>query len=407
MNSKKAFFVLFLIVFIDLVGFGIIIPLIPLYASSFGASPIIAAIIVAIYSLMQFFFAPIWGSISDRYGRRPVFLMTLTGSVIAYTALGSANFLWVLLIARAVAGAMAGNISTAQAYIADITTPENRAQGMGMLGAAFGLGFIFGPAIGGLLATWGGQSANYQLPSFFSAFLSFVALVLAFTFLSESLSPEVKQLKTAEQKQPRSFFRGIRVLRSQELSLLIGISFLVSFAMSALDTTLGLWAKATFNWGPAQVGYLFGLMGIFTTIMQGGLTGVLTKRFGEKKMLILGLTATTVGFLFIAGANTLPLVILGGIFLGIGPGTSIPASNSLISKFAAASSQGETMGVAQSASAFARIVGPTWAGACFGYFGSSAPFVSGAVAILIAAGLGLRVTKTIRSYSGAVGSTRS
>ncbi|GAB1542503.1 tetracycline resistance MFS efflux pump [Scytonema sp. NUACC21] len=391
MNNNKALFTLFLIVFIDLIGFGIIIPLIPLYASSFGATPFFAAILVAIYSLMQFFFAPLWGSLSDRYGRRPVFLLTLTGSVIAYTILGLAKFLWILFVARALAGAMAGNIATAQAYIADITTPENRAKGMGLLGMSFGLGFILGPAIGGVLATWGTQGSNFQLPSFFAAFLSLLALALAFTFLPESLSSERKEFQTPELKQHRRLFNLLKVLRSQQIALLVGMSFLVAFAISALDTTLGLWAKKQFNWGPGEIGYLFALMGIFTAIMQGGLIGILTRRFDESKMLIFGLSATAMGFLLIASANTLPLVILGGILLGIGPGTSIPSTNSLISKFAAASSQGETMGVTQSASALARIVGPTWAGVCFSTFGSSAPFLSGTVAMLIAVALSLRL----------------
>ncbi|MEM7556246.1 MAG: MFS transporter [Cyanobacteria bacterium P01_A01_bin.84] len=402
MNNNKALFVLFLIVFIDLIGFGIIIPLIPLYASSFGADSVFIAILVAVYPLMQFFFAPIWGNASDRYGRRPILVATLVGSVFAYIALGSAKFLWVVFFARALSGAMAGDISTAQAYIADITTPENRSRGMGMLGAAFGLGFIFGPAIGGLLATWGGEGINYQIPSFFAAFLSFVGLILAFTCLPESLNSQTLELQPSESNKLRDFSTGFRVFRSQEISLLVGIAFLISFAMSALETTLGLWAKTQFNWGPAQIGYLFGLMGIFTTVMQGGLIGIMTKRFGENKMLIFGLSSTGVGFLLVATATTLPLVIFGGILLGIGPGTCIPSNNSLISKFANASSQGETMGVAQSTSAFGRIVGPTWAGICFATFSRSAPFFSSAIAILIAVGLGLRVSKMVRSYKNTV-----
>ena len=225
-----------------------------------------------------------------------------------------------------------------------------------------------------------------------------MGLILAYTCLPESLNNQAKESHPSESSKFRSLFTGLRVFRSQEISLLIGITFLISFAMSALETILGLWAKTQFNWGPAQIGYLFALMGIFTTVMQGGLIGVMTKRFGENKMLIFGLSSTCVGFLLIATAISLPLVIFGGILLGIGPGTCIPSNNSLISKFANASSQGETMGVAQSTSALARIVGPTWAGICFASFNSSAPFFSSAIAILVAVGLGMRVSRMIRSY---------
>ncbi len=163
-NNRRAIFVLFLTVLIDLLGFGIILPILPLYGEQFGAKPNEATLLVAIYSLMQFLFAPLWGRFSDRYGRRPILLLTLFGSVIAYAGLGFANSLWVLFIARSLAGIMSGNIATAQAYIADITTPSNRARGMGVIGAAFGLGFIIGSAIGGLLIGSDSHNANIHLP---------------------------------------------------------------------------------------------------------------------------------------------------------------------------------------------------------------------------------------------------
>ena len=191
-NNGRAIFVLFLTVFIDLLGFGIILPILPLYAEQFGAEPNEATLLVAIYSLMQFLFAPLWGSFSDRYGRRPILLLTLLGSVIAYTGLGFANSLWILFIARSLAGIMAGNISTAQAYIADITTPTNRSRGMGIIGAAFGLGFILGPAIGGLLIGSDLDNANFHLPSLFAGGLSLLALLCALMLLPESLNSETK-----------------------------------------------------------------------------------------------------------------------------------------------------------------------------------------------------------------------
>lgn len=392
-NNNKAMFVLFLTVFIDLLGFGIVLPILPLYGEQFGAKPSEATLLVAIYSLMQFLFAPLWGSFSDRHGRRPVLLLTLSGSVVAYIGLGFANSLWILFVARSLAGIMAGNIATAQAYIADITTPTNRARGMGIMGAAFGLGFILGPAIGGILTGSDPQNPNFHLPSLFAAGLSLSALLCALTFLPESLNVEIQAKIKAHPQYHKQLLNLLAVLQRPQIRLLVVIYFLVTFAVASMDSTLALWCKQQLNWGPQQVSYLFVFMGIVSTIIQGGCIGPLRKRFGEKKLLVFGISALGLGLLLIGESKSLPLLLAGITLLAGGISLSSPTLNSLISQMTAAEQQGQMLGVANSSSALARIGGPTWAGFSFMVFGSSSPFLCGALVMLVALTLSRQVTK--------------
>ncbi|RCJ37603.1 hypothetical protein A6769_11930 [Nostoc punctiforme NIES-2108] len=389
-NNNRAIFVLFLTVLIDLLGFGIILPILPLYAEQFGAKPNEATLLVAIYSLMQFLFAPLWGRFSDRYGRRPILLLTLFGSVIAYAGLGFANSLWILFIARSLAGIMSGNIATAQAYIADITTPSNRARGMGVIGAAFGFGFILGPAIGGLLIGSDPNNANFHLPSLFAAGLSLLAFLCALILLPESLNSETKaKIQVYRHRQ-----RWLNLLQlSPQFCVLVGIYFLVTFAVAAMDSTLALWSKQQLNWGPQQASYLFAFMGIVSTIIQGGLIGFLKKQLGEIKLLILGILGLGLGLLLIGFSQSLILLLVAATLVAWGISVSQPILNSLISQMTPPEEQGQILGIASSCSALARIAGPTWAGVSFMKFGSSAPFLSGTLVMVVALTLSLRVTK--------------
>lgn len=393
-NYSKAIFVLFLTVFIDLLGFGIILPILPLYAQEFGAEPNEATLLLATYSLMQFLFASLWGSLSDRYGRRPILLLTLFGSVIAYIGLGVANSLWILFIARSLAGAMAGNIATAQAYIADITTPANRARGMGVIGAAFGLGFILGPAIGGLLIGNDPQNPNFHTPALFAAALSLLAFIWALISLPESLNPEIKaRIKANGHHKKR--YAWLEPLQRPQISLLVGIYFLVTFAVAAMDSTLALWLKQQLNWGAQQTSYLFAFMGIISTIIQGGLIGVLKKKLGEIKLLFLGISGLGLGLLLIGFSKSLLFLLATVTLIAWGISISQPILNTLISNVTVAEQQGEILGLASSISALARITGPIWAGNSYIMFGNTAPFLSGALVILVAMALSLRVAKSI------------
>ncbi|BBK44524.1 tetracycline resistance MFS efflux pump [Allostella vacuolata] len=369
--------VLFLIVFVDLVGFGIVIPLLPFYAEHFGAGPEVVTMVMASYSLAQLFTAPLWGRLSDRIGRRPVLLASLAGSVLAYLALAVAPSLLVLFLARIAAGAMAGNIAAAQAYIADVTPPERRAQGMGMIGAAFGLGFILGPAIGGVLAGHDPANVDFVLPALTAAGLSALALVGTVLVLRESLDrsrpprPRVARLAAARQ-----------VLGRPGIAPYILIGFATVSVFAGMETTFALWSSRTFGWGPAQNGYLFAFVGILGAVLQGLAIGRLTRRFGELRLLAAGLFLLSVGLFGLGMADSVAMLFATSALLGIGFGLANPSLASLVSRSADPADQGMVLGVFQSASSLSRVVGPLLAGVAFAHLGKSAPFLVGAAVLL-------------------------
>src|SRR5579872_3569879 len=255
--------VLFLIVFIDLVGFGLVIPLLPFYAARFGASPEAVTILLTVYSLVSMVTAPLWGRLSDRIGRRPVLLVSMLVFALAYLWLGFASRLWMLYAARALAGACAGNIAAAQAYIADVTTPENRARGMGMIGAAFGLGFIIGPALGGAVAGHDIAGADMRTPALIACGLSLTAFLGVLVFLKESLPAGLM-------RRPRK--NRITALRDalgrKALARLLLVFFLAILAFGGMEAVFALWAMAQFGWGPAQIGYLFTYIGVLSAVID-------------------------------------------------------------------------------------------------------------------------------------------
>src|SRR5689334_13595048 len=252
--------VLFLIAFVDLVGFGIVIPLLPFYGERFGASPEVITLLMATFSLCQFIGAPLWGRLSDRLGRRPVLVVSLAFSVLSYLMLGFAHALWMLFAARALAGLTAGNIAAAQAYIADVTTPDNRAKGMGLIGAAFGLGFIAGPAIGGLMAGASADRANLLAPALLAAGLSGTALLGTLLLLKESLTPEMRVRLSTVRRMGR-VEAARRFLARVTLGRLILLGFLMVASFAAMESTFALWAQHVFGYGPSHTGMLFAYVG--------------------------------------------------------------------------------------------------------------------------------------------------
>ncbi len=374
---------IFLTVFVDLVGFGVIVPLLPFYAEHYRASPQTVTLLMAVYSFTQFFAAPLWGRLSDRRGRKPVLMASLAGIALSYVWLAFAGSLWELFAARALAGVMAGNIAAAQAYVADVTPPEKRAQGMGLIGAAFGLGFILGPAIGGLLA--GADPANPRLvaPGLAAAGLSFLALLLAGLWLRESLPSAPDAERAAE---PASALGRLAVLArglgEPELRLAIVLLFLVTFVFAGMESIFALWSERTFGWGAAQNGYVFAYTGIFAALVQGGLIRRLARRFGEGRLVLHGALALGLGLLAIPYARSLPILLGAMALLAYGAGVSNPSLSSLISLRSAQGERGATLGIAQSASSLARILGPALAGLDFAVFGRNGPFFAGATVML-------------------------
>jgi MFS transporter, DHA1 family, tetracycline resistance protein len=381
--------VLFLIVFIDLVGFGLVIPLLPFYAERFGASPVQMTLLFAVYSLMSMLAAPLWGRLSDRLGRRPVLMASMAAASLAYLWLGLATQLWMVFAARAFAGVCAGNIAAAQAYIADVTPPEKRARGMGMIGAAFGLGFIIGPVIGGIVAGSDLKTADLETPGLIAAGLSAAALLGVVFLLRESLS-------AAAPREPRGRLAALRdALRQPTLGRLLVVFFLVILAFSGMETTFAWWAIDRFGWGPRPIGFVFFYVGLLSATMQGGLIGPLTRRFGEERLMLGGLVLIALGLLVLPFAHAVPLLIVAVTLLALGMGAMQPTLNSLISRRAPPEQQGEVMGVAQSVGALSRVLGPIVAGALVAGLGHSSPFFCGALVVLLALLAGWRLLNQV------------
>ena len=373
---------LFIIVVIDLIGFGIVIPLLPFYAEHFNADPATVGLVMATYSFTQFLAAPFWGRTSDRTGRRPVLLVTLFGGALAYLMLAFADSLWMLFAARALGGAMAGNISTAFAYVADITTRENRAKGMGMIGAAFGLGFIIGPALGGLLAGPDPINADYRSPALAGAGLSLAALILALVRLKESLSPEIRRRIAARPRRGR-LKQFSDALVDRNVGLLIALSFFATFAFAGLEATFAMWSRRQFSWGPEQNGYLFAFVGVVSALIQGGLIGRLAKRFGETRLIIQGAGALCLGIGLIPFSSTVPMLIIAMLIAAYGFSVISPALNSAISLRVGEGEQGSMMGVTRSATTLARVAGPAVAGGLFALLGRDWPYYAAAAVMLV------------------------
>jgi DHA1 family tetracycline resistance protein-like MFS transporter len=367
--------ILFLIVFTDLVGFGLVIPLLPFYAERFAASPLQMTMLFATYSLMSMITAPLWGRLSDRVGRRPVLMASMAAAALAYLWLAFATRLWMLFAARAFAGACAGNIAAAQAYIADVTPPEKRAKGMGMIGAAFGLGFIIGPVLGGVIAGNDLATADLATPGLIAAGLSFAACLGVIFWLPESLSPG----RAISSRGRISAARD--ALARPVLARLLWVFFLVILAFSGMETIFAWWAIAQFGWGPRSIGFVFCYVGLLSALMQGGLTGPLTRRFGEERLMLSGLVLIALGLLALPFARDLPLLLVALTALALGMGGVQPSLNSLISRRAGVEEQGEIMGVAQAVGSLSRVLGPLIAGSLFGAFGRSFPFLLGAALV--------------------------
>jgi MFS family permease len=381
--------ILFLIVFVDLVGFGVVIPLLPYYALRFDASPIEVTMVMACFSLAQFVSSPFLGRLSDKVGRRPVLLVSLACSAASYVWLAFAPALWMLFAARLLAGAGAGNIAAAQAYIADVTPPDKRAKGMGMIGAAFGLGFTVGPAIGGLLAGANPATADLARPAFLAAGLSAGAFAVTALRLKESLAGEARGLA----KRAHRLTLAKDAFSRPVLGLLILLFFVTVSAFAGMETTFALWANRAFGWGPEQVGWVFFYVGIVLAALQGGAIGHLSRRFGEARLVTAGAAIIGLGLLGLAFAASLWAVLVVTGLLAIGMGLLNPSVTSLVSRVAGAEERGGVMGVSQSAASLARILGPAVAGAVFTLWGRNAPYYLGAVLMACVVAMAMRLPR--------------
>lgn len=348
-RSRSPLFVLYLTVFIDLMGFGIVIPILPLYAQDFHATPLAIGWLTGIYSGMQIIFTPILGRLSDRFGRRPVLLISIAGTAIGFALMGIAQSLTLLFVARILAGITGGNISIPQAYIADVTAPEKRSHAMGMIGAAFGLGFTFGPLIGGVMS-----QISYGAPFFFAAALSVVNAVLIYLLLPESLSHEHRAKPHEEASTAEVFRHG----RGAMFGLVVATYFFLIAGFAIMTTLFALFTAKRFGYDAHANGYLFAFVGLISVIVQGGLIGRLVKTFGEVALTRAGMILTTVCLFLLPLADHLTILLLVCAGLSVGNGIASPPLSGLASQMIERTWQGRALGVMQSAGSTGRLIGP-------------------------------------------------
>jgi multidrug resistance protein len=345
-KSKSVFTVLFITVFLDLLGFTIVIPYLFFYAQSLGASEFTFGLLLTSYSLMQFIFTPIWGRLSDRYGRRPILLISLFGSGISLLIFGLASSIWLLFASRIVAGIMGSTINVAQAYVTDITAPEARLKSLGLLGAAFGLGFILGPAIGGTLSGLYG----YAIPSFVASALAFANFILAYFRLPESRV--FSENNAVKKESPMS-------LKEKGLYLLLAVFFSFTMAFVFMETTFAPFAQIVFHYGPFETGLLFFYIGIVSVITQAAMIPILSKKYVPQTLLLMGLVSLCFGLTGLALSTSLPGLLISTALMAFGGGLVNPSVSTLISLKSSAREQGESLGIGQSVSSLARVVSPS------------------------------------------------
>ncbi|HEV7517036.1 MAG TPA: MFS transporter [Thermoanaerobaculia bacterium] len=360
---RRVLFTIFLTVLLDLIGFGMILPILSYYPQRFGASAFEIGVLFSSYSLAQLFFAPPLGRLSDRVGRRPVLVTSIAGSVFAYLLFAFAPSFWILVLARSLSGIAASNYSIAQAYLADVSKPEERSKAMGFIGAAFGLGFVLGPAFGAVLSSHGDRAVGLA-----AAGLALLNFLFALVWLPESLPAE---LRSRVGKNRWFDVRGFASLAANRpLFGLLVLYFLVTFCFVLMESTLGLYCQLRFGWGRRQTGLFFVYVGIILVIVQGGLLGRLVRRFGERWLILTGMVLMAAGLFFLPTAPTVLLFGLTGALLAIGNGLNSPATLGLVSRLTDESEQGGTIGISRSFSALARFLGPLAGTFLFGMAGA-------------------------------------
>lgn len=371
--KKASLSVIFLTVFIDLMGFGILIPILPTFATKeLGISDFEIGMVIAIYSLVQFLLNPVFGKISDKIGRRPVILISLLMTAISYVIFSFTHTFLMLLLSRLLAGFGGSNIGVAQAYIADITTKEERSKGMGLIGAAFGLGFVFGPLAGGILSKYG-----YDVAGFGAAGFSSIAFLFAFFALPESNLDRTESKKFEIKMFDLQFTK--ETMKRPVIGMTILMFFIIVFSMANIYGTFALIGYKVYHFTDQQIGYLFGLIGIVGAVIQGGGIRYISNKFNERTLILSGTVFMTIGLGMIPyGQNFLGVAIVGSV-LAIGTGILQPTILSMVSKYSHDNEQGAILGLNQSMASFARVLGPLWGGFAFDFFGYEAPFITGAI----------------------------
>ena len=358
--------IIFLTIFVNLVGFGIIVPLLPFYAGTFGASPLTIGLLFAMFSLCQLVAAPALGDLSDRYGRRPVLVFSLAGTVVSFVMLALAHSIALLFAARIVDGLSGGNISTARAYVADITQPKDRARAYGLIGAAFGLGFILGPAISGVLAR-----VSYTAPIWAAATITLVATAMAWLWL-----PETVHRAHAGTGNPFRYLPGL--LRRPVVRRVLAIDFMYWFAFSVFQTTFALFVARRFGFDAPRTGYFLAAFGLLGAVIQGGLIRPIVRRLGDQPTFRIGLVCAAVGLVSAAAAHSVAGLAISLVPLAFGIGFGHPTMSSLVSLVGRGDEQGRVQGAASAVESIGRTLGPIWGNASLQHVNESIPYISAA-----------------------------
>ena len=367
-----------LIVLIDMLGFALIVPLLAFFADSFGATEFQTGLLVSSYALMQMISSPILGRLSDKYGRRPVFLISIFGTFIGFLILGFSNSLWWLFASRVLSGLTAGNISVAQAYIADVTDEKNRARGMGLFGAAFGIGFILGPALGGMLSQFG-----FAVPSFVSAGLAFINLLTVYLWLPESLTEE-RRAELAKQQQTEVTLKALLVaLQRPKVGPLLWIRFGFATAFNSFQTVFPLYVLHKFGLDAQRTGYILAYMGIILVAMQGGAIGPLSMRFKESNLIVTFLAFAFIGMVGWAVVPTVTLLLIAMFPMAVGVGSFNALINSAISKAVTREEVGGMLGFGAGLESATRVVMPALASYLLGAYGPSTPGYMGSMVLFV------------------------
>lgn len=393
---KKARLInIFIVVFVDLLGFSLILPLLPYYAEKFGASATVIGLLTASYAAASLIGAPLMGRLSDRFGRRRILLLSVAGTFIGFLLLGLAEpigrsiavlaaaasinsfVLSILFVSRMVDGVTGGNITVAQAYISDITDEKNRAKGLGIIGAAFGLGFIIGPAVGGLLSRWG-----YGVPAFAAAGLSLINLISIFFFLPESLSEERRSINNAQKRPPFTLKALITAFNRPKVGPLLHVRFFFGLAFSMFQSIFSLYAASKLQLSTQTTGFVLAYVGILSVLVQGIGIGLITKRFKENAIIITALWLMALGLIGWAITPNLPTLLIVIVPLSLGGGTLNTVLNSAITKAVTREELGGTLGISTSLESLTRVISPSVGGYLLGNLGAWAPGIVSAALML-------------------------
>lgn len=380
--SRHALALIFATIFLDLLGIGILVPVIPFLVRRFDSDALTVGLLALSFSAAQFLAAPILGVLSDRYGRRPVLLLSLLGSAFGYFLFGWAGALWIMFIARIIDGFTGGNISAAQAYIADISPPQDRAKNFGLVGAAFGLGFIIGPAMGGVLA-----KISLAAPAYVAGVLCLLATAFGYFRLPESLAPEHRTVRPLMPADLNPLSHGLKALQRNDLWPILLAFFFINFAFSGLQTNFAVYTADKLGMGPEGNAAVFAYIGVIAVIMQAVIVRRLSRIYPDRNLAAVGIAFMSCGFLATAWAHDTFTLYLACTLTPIGSGLTTPTLTSLLSKLVTSREQGWALGASQSAASLARIAGPVWAGLVYDHISQGAPYWTGAIWMALTLGV--------------------